>query len=202
MQLGDRLAELSTFFGNGAHAWAKRTPDLERVRSLLGPVRILRGQSVVDLGTGTGHILPVLESLVGPAGRVCGLDLSEEMLAYAAGVKESRTVLVRAAAEALPLESRAWDAVICMGIFPHFADRSAALREIHSVLVPGGRIAVLHLIGRERLNALHQELGGAIANDLLPGRVEMAADLDSSGFKVQEVAEMADGYRALGVRMG
>ena len=200
MRSSDRLRESRGFFDRAAPEWARRRLDAARVDSLFAPIGICPGESVVDLGTGTGHMLPVLQRLVGEAGCVCALDLSLEMLRYAVAVKGGRSVLACASAEGLPLASCGWDAVVCMGVFPHFADRRSALREIYRVLKPGGKLAVLHLIGREELNALHQRVGGVIANDLLPGSSVMAECLEAGGFQTIEIAEMPDSYRAVGMR--
>lgn len=55
----------------------------EKIKAILGKVPISRGMSVLDLGTGTGVLVPYLSRMVGPEGHVTAIDLSEGMLSRA-----------------------------------------------------------------------------------------------------------------------
>ena len=196
----DRLSELRTFFDRAAEEWQGRRFDLTLARSLLVEAGVSEGQAVLDLGTGTGHYLPVIRNILGPSGDILGLDLSGEMLKRCCSAPGTRAHLACGATEALPLKSSAWDAALCIGLYPHFADRVASLTEIARVLRSNGTIVILHLIGRQRLNALHREIGGTIADDLLPGDPQVRASLERAGFTVDHIADEPGWYRAVGRR--
>ena len=196
----DRLDALRGFFDRAAPTWAARSFQAGLAEALIAPLGLRAGGRVLDLGAGTGHLLPVLRNAVGGAGTICALDLSMKMLKYAASAASANAFLTCGSAEALPLWDDFWDAAICMGIYPHFADRASALAEIHRVLRPGGKMAILHMIGREQLNALHRQAGGVIADDLLPDSQEVAQSLEAAGFRVTEVADRAESYRAIGIK--
>ena len=130
------------------------------------------------------------------------VDLSPEMLRRAAvPATRTRTMRCCGVVERLPLKGGRWNAVFCIGLFPHLTDRRAALEEIQRVLVPGGRLAILHLIGREKLNALHREIGGVIAGHLLPPGEEVARLLAENGFRVGEILDREDCYQVTGTRL-
>ena len=107
-----------------------------RIAALLAPTPDMR---VLDLGCGVGHLLAWLHQHA--AAHYHGLDLSLNSLrtARAAGLHD----LCVGDAEHLPVRDASYDAVVCNGAAHHLPDLPAALREIHRVLRPGGRV-VLH----------------------------------------------------------
>jgi arsenite methyltransferase len=109
---------------------------------VLGEVR--PGEAVLDLGCGAGFDIFIAAQLVGPAGRVVGVDLSAEMLAVAgAGRTEAGFPQIEfheAAVEALPFPDASFDVALSNGVLNLIPDKPAALREIVRVLRPGGRL--------------------------------------------------------------
>jgi ubiquinone/menaquinone biosynthesis C-methylase UbiE len=103
------------------------------------------GESVLDVGCGTGVLLPRLADAVGPTGRVTGLDRSSGFLARAhrrlveAGI-EDRVTLVRGDALALPFPNGSFDVVHVERVLMHLDDPDAAIRELARVARPGGRV--------------------------------------------------------------
>ncbi len=119
----------------------------------LGPIR--REEAVLDLGCGAGFDAFVAAQLVGPQGRVVGIDLSPEMLAVAeAGRAEAGIPQIEfreAAAEALPFPDASFDVALSNGVLNLVPDKPAAVREIFRVLRPGGRLQAcdMSLVGEE-----------------------------------------------------
>lgn len=195
------LEALRDFFDEAAPRWATRSFDQALMERLIDCCKLGPGARVVDLGGGTGHLLPTLRQRVGPSGCLCLIDLSLGMLRQAASlVATTRAWRCCGQGEHLPLRTGQWDAVIGMGLYPHLDDPLAVLAEIWRVLVPGGRVAFLHLIGRAQLNALHQQLGGIVATHLLPAGEEVAQTLATAGFAVERVVDREDSFLVLGSR--
>jgi arsenite methyltransferase len=101
-----------------------------------------KGERIVDAGSGAGFDSFVASHLVGPTGKVVGVDMTEEMLAKArstADMLASSTVEFREGlAERLPVEDGWADAVISNGVINLCADKMVVFSEIHRVLRPGG----------------------------------------------------------------
>lgn len=197
----DSLDGLQGFFDEAAPRWANRSFDRILMEELLDLVCLAPGARVLDLGGGTGHLLPLLRHRVTAAGRICLVDLSREMLRQAADPASlAGAARCCGRAEELPMRPGSWDAAIGMGLYPHLADPPAALREIRRMLTEGGRVAFMHLIGRDRLNDLHRGIGGVVANHLLPAGTEVARTLAGAGFMVETVVDQADRFFVQAVR--
>src|SRR5467141_164908 len=103
------------------------------------------GQRVLDLACGTGAVARAAGSRVGTTGHVVGLDLNPAMLAMARAMAYSEGPPIEwreANATSLPFAEATFDLVCCHQGLQFFPDRSAALREMRRVLVPGGQLAL------------------------------------------------------------
>jgi SAM-dependent methyltransferase len=108
--------------------------------------RLAAGERVLDLGSGAGTDSLVAAQMVGPDGRVTGIDMTSAMLAKAraaAAEMGARNVeFVEAEAEQLPFTDASFDVVISNGVIDLIPDKDAVFAELFRVLTPGGRIQI------------------------------------------------------------
>ena len=108
--------------------------------------RVETGERVLDLGCGAGTDTLVAAQMVGPEGRVVGIDMTPEMLAKArtaaAELGAANVELLEAEAERLPFPDGSFDVVISNGVIDLIPDKDAVFAEIFRVLAEGGRIQV------------------------------------------------------------
>jgi ubiquinone/menaquinone biosynthesis C-methylase UbiE len=117
------------------------TQMAERLIDLVG---LPPNARVLDAACGTG-IVARRAARRPEAASVSGLDLNEGMLAVARGAAQSEGVTIdwrQGMVEELPFPRSSFEAVFCQQALGFFPDPGAALRELHRVLAPGGRIGL------------------------------------------------------------
>ncbi len=125
------------------------------------------GERVLDVACGTGIVMRAVLPVVGPNGRVTGVDFSPAML------EEARTRVpgeapvewYEASAEALPFSGAAFDLVLCQQGLQFFPDKQGAIREFSRVLAPGGRVALSVWRTLEH-NPVHEAMNEAVVRHL------------------------------------
>jgi demethylmenaquinone methyltransferase/2-methoxy-6-polyprenyl-1,4-benzoquinol methylase len=134
-------------------------PLFERLRQkAVARLRPRPGETVVDLGCGTGLSFELLERGVGPQGRIIGVEITPEMLAKArekvARHGWSNVTLIEANAEEVDLEPASVDAVLCCLTNDIMHSKAAVERAVRA-LHPGGRFVAT---GVKLASGLHGRL--------------------------------------------
>jgi 2-polyprenyl-3-methyl-5-hydroxy-6-metoxy-1,4-benzoquinol methylase len=191
------------FFDSYADRWdSMERPDigdlLDRVVTEAG---VGPGMDILDVGTGTGVIIPSLLRAMGGRGGIRAIDVSSGMLRVARGKEFPDCVEFELAdVESFECPQSAYDIVICNAVFPHFVDKPAALLRVCPMLKPGGRIVISHPTGREAVNRVHREAGSVVAEDRVPDPLRMRAMLEAAGFVEVSVTDEPEFYVAIGTR--
>jgi ubiquinone/menaquinone biosynthesis C-methylase UbiE len=122
-------------------------PDVQAARAdLLARLDLRAGETVLDLGCGTGDHTREVAKLVAPGGNVVGVDFSTNMIAEATLRQSSSSVAAtfeQGDAQSLRFETGTFDACRTERMLCHVPDCEAALREMVRVVRPGGRVGVI-----------------------------------------------------------
>jgi ubiquinone/menaquinone biosynthesis C-methylase UbiE len=150
---------------------------------------------VLDIGSGTGVLVPLLTAKLGGEGKIVALDFSVEMLVRAQAKHFAPIVgFAQADVLAIPLADDSVDLTMCNSAFPHFGDKAKALKEIARVLRDKGRLVICHTMSREMINQLHQSIGGAVANDLLPDEFHLREMIKQARLKITHFEDGPERY--------
>mgnify|MGYP000854503654 CR=1 FL=1 len=176
------------FFNALAEHWDDMTrADKGKLQRIITHVALKQGQRVLDVGTGTGIMIPFLYKGLQNGGEIVAVDLAENMLQRAREKYGSMANFVPADAGALPFPEETFDRILCYSVFPHFQDKRQVLRELARVLKQSGQIIVAHSESREQVNAFHQSLKGLVAKDQIPEDAVMRELADQAGLQLQFV---------------
>ena len=121
-------------------------PEIENQRRVtLAALALQPGESVLDVGCGSGFLTAEIATAVGANGSVVAMDKSEEMVA---ATRERCQAMNQVAAQtgdvtALPMADQTYNAVTCTQVLLYVDQVEQALHEMVRVLKPGGRLAVL-----------------------------------------------------------
>ena len=119
-----------------------------RLRDVLVP---RPGERVLEVGPGTGYYSLDMAGCLAPGGRLDIVDIQQEMLddtMRRASERGSENITPsRADARRLPYPDASFDAAYLAAVLGEIPDQDAALRELHRVLRPGGRLVVGELFG-------------------------------------------------------
>lgn len=188
---------LQEYFDQLAPTWDEEcTPErLKCLGNIVKELGIKHGYYVLDIGSGTGVLLPFLIAEVGDEGKIIALDFSAEMLGQAQAKNFPPIVgFAQADVLAIPLADNSMDLAICNSAFPHFSDKVKALKEIARVLKNNGRLVICHTMSRAMINQLHQSIGGVIANDLLPPKFQLRGLIKQAGLKITHFEDSRERY--------
>ena len=142
------------------------------------------GDSVLDVGTGTGILIPIIQQY--EPGCIYACDLSEAMLRR---LKEnySGVKTIQKDVRELDLPDESLDVVSSMPAHSNIADKPGALEHISPMLKPAGRMIISHPLGKAFIESLRQ--GSPYPLDDFPLKSETKKLLGPYGFTVKKFVD-------------
>jgi len=158
------------------------------------------GDSVLDIGSGSGTDSLIAASRVGSKGRVYCLDMTDAMLDKLGSNIEKlgarHVVRLRGNAENIPLPDKSVDIITSNGVLNLVPDKPRVFREMYRVLRPGGRITISDISVSKDLQSLEEAknnprlwaecVAGAVTDE------DYLAELGKAGFRDLELVDQLD----------
>ena len=152
-----------------------------------------RGETVLDLGSGSGMDTFYAAGLVGRSGRVIGVDFTPAQIDKARrlvrGAELPQVEFHTARIERLPLSDDTVDCVISNGVINLCADKAAVFAEAARVLKRGGRLAVADIVSETQLTdsiVCNADLWASCIGGAAQEK-QYVATIEAAGFTVREV---------------
>ena len=193
------MDEIAAYFDERADSWDESGCSGEsRVQgAVLSLVDLKPGDTVLDLGCGTGVMIPFY--LAAQAGKIVAVDVSEKMVERAREKFGNEPSVELRASDALSLdEGERFDAAVIYNAYPHFPDKLALVEKVYHMLKPSGRFVVAHGSGKDAINRHHEAVAAGVSCGLRAAGEESVLWADK--FEIEALVDTPGFYAFSGVR--
>ncbi len=208
LELDDYKKEVAEFYDRRSQTYDENDSLVQICHRLLEYSQVDVGQTILDIGTGTGHLAIASAQVIGDKGRVIGIDISAMMLEQARikidALEFNNIELQLADAETIDYPINSFDRILCANTFPWLEDKEATLRLWCQFLKPGGQISIhtpadTAYIGAVVLRRVFANHGVSLEATNRLGSVEQCQNLfANAGFEAIEIeTEQRGGYTNL-----
>lgn len=187
------------YFNSMASKWDETVGNNDERKNLLKEILVSKtaikeGDRILDIGCGTGILIPLIKGITGDGGSVTAVDPCEEMLQVAESKNSHITGVeyICSAIEDMEGYFSSFDVVTAFAVFPHIEDKKTALTKIREMLKQDGRLYIFHLAKTDRLNSFHSTLDAPVKHDHMPEREEMEQLFAETGFSMIEYIDRDD----------
>lgn len=178
------------FFNQIADSWDDtRNVNVEMLTFLTGLMDLEQGDKVLDIGSGTGVLLPFIHQRIGSTGMITAVDFSEKMLKCSEQKFKNLPNISFKVMDIMAFQNDCfYDKVSCLNFFPHVQDKPTFLLKIQALLKPGGVLFIMHDISRATVNAIHGS-SEKVKEDQLPEGSAVSEMLISANFRVETMID-------------
>lgn len=175
--------ETKAFFDRHAARWdSYEKPEIGTViAAILDRIGVSSADSVLDVGCGTGILVPQLEKRGVKSMRA--IDLSPEMVKEYLRKYPGRDVMAGDYEEGGLFPADSFTKIVIYNAFPHFDRRELVFENSYSYLKPGGGLYIVHSMSRAELDARHREAGEEVAEHLLYSNAGFQRLYSGAGFE-------------------
>lgn len=190
---------LRSFFNEKADKWDElQSVPHEKLKRLLSHLPIKKRGVILDVGSGTGVLIPFLKEMFTPS-LIVEIDISERMLAIAKRKFGSDGILYIWGDAQSYVFDVTFDGIVCYSSFPHFEDKEEGIKHLSKFLNKGGVFAIIHTLGREEIHRIHS-LNEVTKGDLLPPAKDLSIIFEKNGLKVFESIDDEEKYLLAGIK--
>ncbi len=174
------------YFDTVASSWDSQVEVWpEKIAHILDVAALKPGHKVLDVGSGTGVLLPYLAERIGLEGHATAVDISPKMLQVAkakygwlSGVDFCQRDIERDEIKG------PYDAIVLYCVYPHLQEPLATLQRLSEALAPEGHIIIAHPESRQAINAIAAHREGKVYSTPLPAASVLRQRMEAEGLKV------------------
>jgi ubiquinone/menaquinone biosynthesis C-methylase UbiE len=168
----------------------------ERLEKIVAEGKIKKDDVVLDVGSGTGILIPIIKKY-DPL-KIYACDLSENMLGQL-NKNYPEVLTVMADIKDLDLSDSKVDVVFINACYPNIADKKGAFKNIARIIKPGGRMVISHPLGKKFIKLLKLQVSYPL--DDFPDKPEAENLFLPFGFNIGKFIDEPELYILLAVKI-
>lgn len=183
------------FFDINADIWDNDICPLKenKIKNLILPLLNLQdNDTIIDIGSGTGILIPYLRKYIKNDAQITELDFSQSMINKAKEKFSNDINYLVSNIENTQIKDNTFSKAIIFNSFPHFEDKQKAISEVFRILQNNAIILLVHSSSKNEINLHHQKVGGIIAEDVFPTNCDIKVMFEKAGFKNIEIVDNSD----------
>jgi ubiquinone/menaquinone biosynthesis C-methylase UbiE len=161
----------------------------ERLERIVAAAEIKKGEIVLDVGTGTGILMPVIQNY--RPGRIYACDLSDEMLKQLRK-NYSGVETILSDVRDLTLPDASVDVVFINACYPNIVDKAGAFKNVARIMIPAGRLIISHPLGKRFVDRLRRN--SPFPFDDFPEKSDAEKFFIPYGFRVEKLVDEPELY--------
>lgn len=179
------------FFNSIAKDWDNIIRvDEKKINYLLSKIDIKGDDYILDVGTGTGVLIPFLAEL-SPKGKIKAIDISCNMLDVARkkfnDINNVEFTLLNVETDNL---DEKFNKIVLYSMFPHLEDKTNTIKKlVQKNLLDYGKLIIAHSDSREYLNNMHKNTDKRVSESRLIDVNKQKKIFEDAGLKVEEAFE-------------
>lgn len=191
------------FFNSVADKWDNMcNHDEIKIKKILDLIGIKENSKILDIGTGTGVLIPFLLDRIGKTGKITAIDISDKMIEIAKKkFKAENLTFINADVLKHDIERNYYDLAICYSMFPHFEDKKDAIKKINEYLKIKGKLVICHSQSRNEINNLHKNVSEVVSKDVLPEVAVIKKYLNDSNFTMIDAIDDDEMFVIIGQKI-
>lgn len=201
-RLNYQLNRQREYFNKHAETWDREVyHDPEKLKKIVFELELKPGEKVLDIGSGTGIMIPYLFNRVKESGAIIALDISEKMISISKNKNPPEKFpnvkfIVQNINKFLMEEE--FDAILCYSCFPHFLEQALIIQKLSKGLKMGGKLMIAHSQSRKAINNLHKKSEAIVSKDRLPSMKKLSKMIENTGLKVLKTLDNKEMFFIIG----
>ena len=147
---------------------------------------------ILDVGSGTGILIPFLTEKYGQKAKITELDFAENMIKIAQKKfkKRENIEFIVSDIHSYPLQTNQHDLIICYSVFPHLNNKKNLLKKLKTLLKNRGHLVIFHSQSRKEINNMHKNAEEKRINEaFLPPAQKVVQMAKKENFKVNKTVD-------------
>ncbi|WFD09676.1 class I SAM-dependent methyltransferase [Tepidibacter hydrothermalis] len=188
------------FFNTMASKWDEIIyVDNDKINYALDKTNIKKGSKILDVGTGTGVMIPFLIERIEEEGKIMAVDVAQKMLLIAEDKfkDNNRVSFFNLNVEIDTIEEK-FDLIVCYSVFPHFENKTRTIKKlVNKNLRENGSLLIFHSQSKEDINKIHKQADDIVSEDKLIDLKTQKIIFENEGLNIIDGIDNKDMYLIL-----